>query len=68
MFILRVYTYLFGLKFPIVNDTRRDDGGVIPVAGAAVVLSRVVTLPRLARDTSYRIKHNTTFRQVQGKE
>lgn len=38
-------------------DTRGDDGGVVPVAAAAVVLSRVVTLPRLARDASSKIKH-----------
>lgn len=55
----RIIRYLFRLKFPVVNDTCRDDGGVVPVAAVAVVLSRVVTLPRLARDASYRIKHST---------
>lgn len=51
-----IIRYLFGLKFPVVNDPCWDDGGVVPVAAAAVVLSRVVTLPRLARDASYRKK------------
>lgn len=59
-----LYVNLFGLEFPVVYDTCGDDGGVVPVAAAAVVLPRVVTLPRLARDASYRTKHSTSFRLV----
>ena len=46
--------YLAWFKFPVVNDTGGDDGSVIPVACAAVVLACVVTLPCLTRNTPYR--------------
>ena len=45
--------YLAWFKLPVVDDTGGDDGSVIPVARAAVVLARVVTLPRLAGNTPY---------------
>lgn len=46
--------YLAWLKLPVVDDACRDDSGVIPVAGATVVLARVVTLPGLAGYAPYR--------------
>lgn len=40
------------LEVPVVHHSRGDDGQVVPVAVAAVVLAGVVTLPGLTRHTS----------------
>lgn len=40
-------THLVRIKFPVVDDACWDDGCVVPVAAATVVLARVVTLTRL---------------------
>ena len=52
--------YLAWFKFPVVNDPGRDDGSVVPVARAAVVLACVVTLACLARNAPYRTGRDRT--------
>lgn len=48
--------YLAWFKLPVVDDTSWDDGCVIPVACATVILACVVTLPGFTWHTPYKIK------------
>lgn len=47
--------YLARLKLPVVDDARWDDGRVVPVTRAAVVLAHVVTLSGLTGHTPCQI-------------
>jgi len=51
--------YLTGLKLPVVYDSSWNDGCVIPVAAVAVILTRIITLSCLIRNTPYTTQHNT---------
>lgn len=53
--------YLAGLKLPVVYNSRWNNSRVIPVAAAAVILTRIITLPALAGNASYTTtQHYTT--------
>lgn len=52
--LLWSWGYLAWFKLPVVDDTSWDDGRVVPVACAAVILACVVTLSGFTRHAPYK--------------